>query len=107
MNIPDVMELTLLRKDRFTTSNNKLFIPILPNNLDIKTNVPTKPILILNKHWHKKLTLKIKFIRTLTIYKITLISFLQSRIYKFIEYKSDKNILIKNLRKIYHFLNKI
>ena len=105
MNIPDVMELTLLRKDRFTTSSNKIFNPVLPNTLDIKTNVPTKPMLILNKHWHQKLTLKIKFIRTLIIYKLTFISFLQSLIYKLIINKSDKNILIRNLRKIYHFLN--
>ena len=107
MNIPDVMELTLLRKDRFTTSSNKLFNPVLPNTLDIKTNVPTKPMLILNKHWHQKLTLKIKVIRTLTIYKLTFINFLQSMIYKLIIHKLDKNIFIGSLRKIYHFLNKI
>ena len=107
MNIPEVMELTLLRKDRFITSNNKLITPILPHILDVKTNVPTKPILVLNKYWNQKFTLKIKLIRTLTIFKITLICFLQSNIYKLIIYKSDKNLLIRNLRKIYHFLNKI
>ena len=107
MNIPEVIELTLLRKDRFSTSNKKLYFPILPHTLDVKTNVPDKPILILNKYWHREFPLKIKFIRSLTIYKITFISFLQSRIYKLIIYKSDKKILIRNLRKIYHFLNKI
>ena len=107
MNIPEVIELTLLRKDRFTISNKKLFIPILPHALDIKTNVPNKPILILNKYWHRKFPLNIKFIRTLIICKITSISFLQSRIYKLIINKSDKSILIRNLRRIYHFLNKI
>ena len=107
MNIPEVMELTLLRNDRFESSNNKLFAPTLPHTLDIKTNVPDKPILILNKYWHRKYSLKIRFIRGFIIYKITFISFLQSQIYKLINNKSDENILIRNLRKIYHFFNKI
>ena len=91
MNIPEVMELTLLRKDRFSTSNNNLFVPVLPHKLDIKTNVPDKPILILNKYWHQKFTLKIKFIRTLNFFKLTFINFINSRIYKLIIHKSDKN----------------
>ena len=51
-NIPFVIELTYLRKDRFLGDKRKHFKPCLPNPLDI-TNVKNKPPLFLNKYWNK------------------------------------------------------
>ncbi len=50
MNVPDVIELTLLRKDRFIGDESKYNYPIVPHPLDV-VNVPSRPILQLNERW--------------------------------------------------------
>ena len=49
-NIPYVIELTFLRKDRFVGNQRTYFKPQLRNPLDIK-NVKGKPDLLLNEYW--------------------------------------------------------
>jgi len=50
LNVPNIIELTFLRKDRF--SNQKTLIDAqLPHPLDISFNVPSKPPLFLNEKW--------------------------------------------------------
>lgn len=51
MNIPRVIELTLLRRDRYSCDSNALLQPKLPHPLDIHANVTSRPPLILNKFW--------------------------------------------------------
>ena len=52
MNIPRVIELTFLRKDRFK-KNNQLVKPEIPNYMDINANVIWNRPLHLNKYWLK------------------------------------------------------
>lgn len=49
-NIPNVIEITLLRKDRFEGREPK-YVPSLPHPLDISSNVAGKPPLFLNEAW--------------------------------------------------------
>jgi hypothetical protein len=52
MNLPHVLELTFLRRDRFENRTATAFLPpALPHPLDIAANVPSKPPLFLNEHW--------------------------------------------------------
>lgn len=52
INIPNVIELTFLRRDRLcAASNASLIPPTLPHPLDIPFNVASKPPLFLNEHW--------------------------------------------------------
>jgi FkbM family methyltransferase len=52
LNIPKVLELTFLRKDRWNrVRHNESHTPLLPHPLDIPYNVPRKPPLFLNEHW--------------------------------------------------------
>ena len=50
MNIPNVIELSYLRKDRFR-NNAKLLEVDLPNHLDIRPNVISRKPIHLNIHW--------------------------------------------------------
>lgn len=50
--IPNVLEVTFLRRDRFYLSNNiKRYLPMLPHPLDISRNVQSLPPLFLNDAW--------------------------------------------------------
>ncbi|MEA3640879.1 MAG: FkbM family methyltransferase [Lamprobacter sp.] len=52
LNLPNVIELTFLRRDRWQGIDEKaLQPPLLPHPLDIAANVPTKQPLFLNEHW--------------------------------------------------------
>lgn len=51
MNVPRVLELTFLRKDRFQGVASENIPPIIPHPLDI-VNVPNNPPLALNSRWH-------------------------------------------------------
>jgi hypothetical protein len=52
LNIPNVHELTFLRRDRCDgVSEEKFLVPLLPHPLDILRNVPTMPPVFLNEHW--------------------------------------------------------
>ena len=53
MNISRVIELSFLRKDRFHGSPENYFSPKLPHPLDIKSNISTKPEIVLNQYWLK------------------------------------------------------
>ena len=50
LNVPNIIELTFLRNDRFSNRDN-LFAPQLPHPLDIRANVPSKYPLFLNEQW--------------------------------------------------------
>lgn len=49
MNIPDVLELTFLRRDRFSKKNK--FQPSLPHKLDILENEESRDPILLNEKW--------------------------------------------------------
>ena len=51
LNLPRVIELTLLRKDRFQGDSSSWFQPQLPHPLDVDFNVPHNPPLHLNLEW--------------------------------------------------------
>ena len=53
MNVPRLLELTWLRRDRFTAGpEQRLFHPLLPHPLDLASNVgPQRPALHLNEAW--------------------------------------------------------
>jgi hypothetical protein len=53
MNVPSVLELTFLRRDRFAdVQPDRLLMPMLPHPLDLATNVgPQRPSLHLNEAW--------------------------------------------------------
>ena len=52
LNIPDVIELTFLRRDRFLKKSiHKMIQPIFMNELDIRKNVDCLDELNLNKNW--------------------------------------------------------
>lgn len=50
-NIPNVIELTLLRRDRFSSNPRNYIEPQLPHPLDITRNARGKPPLHLNEKW--------------------------------------------------------
>lgn len=50
LNIPNIIELTFLRSDRFS-NRDALIAPQLPHPLDIRANVPSNPPLFLNEKW--------------------------------------------------------
>ncbi|NEQ99587.1 MAG: hypothetical protein F6K30_23270 [Cyanothece sp. SIO2G6] len=50
LNIPNVIEVTFLRKDRFLHKKT-IYYPSLPHPLDIGCNVVDKPPLFLNEEW--------------------------------------------------------
>jgi hypothetical protein len=51
-NIPNVHELTFLRRDRWQSApSESLQQPLLPHPLDIRGNVASKPPIFLNEHW--------------------------------------------------------
>lgn len=50
MNVPRVLELTFLRKDRFQCAETEFIQPSIPHPLDI-SNVPHNPRLTLNSKW--------------------------------------------------------
>jgi hypothetical protein len=52
MNIPNVIEVTYLRNDRFSGDPDKFIIPEIPNILDIECNVPWMPPIHLNSLWN-------------------------------------------------------
>ena len=52
MNIPDVLELTYLRKDRFSNFQGETILPELPSPLDITSNCQRKQPIILNNYWN-------------------------------------------------------
>lgn len=62
MNIPHVIELTFLRKDRFCLNANRLIEPCLPHPADIAKNVDCLPSLVLNENWSYK---KVAWLRRL------------------------------------------
>jgi hypothetical protein len=49
VKIPRVLEVTLIRKDRYSVSST-LYEPMIPNSLD-SPNVPNKPELQISKDW--------------------------------------------------------
>lgn len=52
LNIPNIHELTFLRRDRWEGVSEEDYHPsVLPHPLDIEFNVPNKPPLYLNEHW--------------------------------------------------------
>ena len=51
MNIPKVIELTYLRRDRFTGNTSNYHQPQLPNPLDIASNTNRLPSIHLNEKW--------------------------------------------------------
>jgi len=51
-NVPDLLEVTYLRRDRLVRGHSPLFHPLLPHPLDIPINIPREPILYLNSNWH-------------------------------------------------------
>lgn len=51
MNIPKVIELTYLRKDRIPESGRELIAPSLPHPDDIAYNVRKRPPIHLNEKW--------------------------------------------------------
>lgn len=52
LNIPRVVELTFLRRDRLDgVAKNDLLDPLLPHPLDVSQNVLAKPPLFLNESW--------------------------------------------------------
>jgi hypothetical protein len=51
MNIPNVIELTFLRRDRFIGNASKYIEPQLPHPLDILRNARGKPPIHLNELW--------------------------------------------------------
>lgn len=53
MNIPSLIELTYLRKDRFEGNPSDWISPQIPHELDIDTNAPDKPSMLLNSQWTK------------------------------------------------------
>jgi hypothetical protein len=50
MNVPRVLEMTYLRKDRFSGQSSRFFTPQIPNPLDI-VNMPQKKPIVLNSKW--------------------------------------------------------
>jgi hypothetical protein len=53
MNIPSLIELTYLRKDRFKGNPSDWISPQIPHELDIDANAPDKPSMLLNSQWTK------------------------------------------------------
>jgi hypothetical protein len=52
LNIPNVVEVTFLRRDRWAeVAPENWHAPLIPNPLDIFANSPTKEPLFLNEHW--------------------------------------------------------
>src|SRR5262249_46714600 len=51
INVPDVIELTFIRKDRISKTSERLRFPDIPHPLDIGRNVPEKPPIFLNEFW--------------------------------------------------------
>lgn len=51
MIIPNVIEVTYLRNDRFNLDDRKPLPPAVPHPLDIYKNATAKPVLHLNKEW--------------------------------------------------------
>jgi hypothetical protein len=51
LNIPNVIEVTYLRRDRFTGDKSQYIQPQLPHPLDISSNVSSKPPIHLNEKW--------------------------------------------------------
>jgi hypothetical protein len=51
LNIPNVIEVTYLRRDRFTGDRSKYVQPQLPHPLDIGWNIRKKPPIHLNERW--------------------------------------------------------
>jgi hypothetical protein len=52
LNLPNVHELTFLRRDRWEGTNDvDCYPPMLPHPLDIEPNVPKMPPIFLNEHW--------------------------------------------------------
>jgi hypothetical protein len=52
MNLPRVIELTFLRRDRFPATADRAWpTPVLPHPLDIRRNVDAQPPLFLNHAW--------------------------------------------------------
>jgi len=95
MNIPDVLELTFLRKDRFLT-RRKLINPEIPHFEDINSNVMAKRPLHLNINWLKpyKRSLKSRF----KILKDYLLWISLGPIYKIYTKFPIKNKLLKFLK---------
>jgi len=54
LNIPNVIEVTYLRRDRFIGSGTKCIQPQLPHPLDVSRNVSEKPPIHLNEKWLAK-----------------------------------------------------
>lgn len=53
LNFPNVIELSFLRRDRFTARDTTAWDPpMMPHPLDIPWNVPHKPPLFLNEFWN-------------------------------------------------------
>jgi len=58
IQIPNVLELTFLRRDRFNPHNaNECLPPSLPNALDISSNMPHKRPLFLSSQWTETRTM--------------------------------------------------
>jgi hypothetical protein len=51
LNIPNVIEVTYLRRDRFTGNESQYIHPQLPHPLDISWNVRKNPPIHLNENW--------------------------------------------------------
>lgn len=51
-NVPDLLEITYLRRDRLNRGDSSLLTPIVPHPLDIPINIPKEPILYLNTNWY-------------------------------------------------------
>lgn len=52
LNLPNVHELTFLRRDRLDgVAKGACYPPMLPHPLDIPSNMPNKPPIFLNEHW--------------------------------------------------------
>lgn len=54
LNIPNVIEVTYLRRDRFTGEESRYIQPQLPHPLDISRNVSEMPPIHLNEKWLEK-----------------------------------------------------
>ncbi len=51
MNVPNIIELTYLRRDRFAGEEGSFFEPQLPHPLDISWNIRANPPIHLNEKW--------------------------------------------------------
>lgn len=56
LNIPNLLEVTFLRRDRFQGDSSQYYQPLIPHPLDISYNVRAKPPLHLNVNWLTKKT---------------------------------------------------